>query len=113
MGARLGEDEHEDALAFLVATVWEVSTRFDPQRSRCFEHYAYSICRRRAIDWYRRHYGRTRWAFSDSQYEREQPALLSLEESTDSGAGELDGSDADFAGEFEAGRLDLIRALTS
>jgi hypothetical protein len=33
MGARLGELEHEDALAYLVGTVWEASTRFDPQRS--------------------------------------------------------------------------------
>jgi hypothetical protein len=40
MGAALSEHDREDALAYLVATVWEASRRFEPSRSKCFEHYA-------------------------------------------------------------------------
>jgi DNA-directed RNA polymerase specialized sigma24 family protein len=118
MSIHLGEHDHEDALAYLVATVWEVSRSFDPGRSRSFEHYAYSICRRRAIDWFRSRY-RTRWSFSPSAqhtyagstYERQRPDLLSFDDQRS--AGELDGALSGGTGEFEAGGLDLERALNS
>jgi excisionase family DNA binding protein len=37
MGASLREHEREDALAFLVATVWEASLKYDRERCSSFE----------------------------------------------------------------------------
>jgi DNA-directed RNA polymerase specialized sigma24 family protein len=112
MSAELNELDREDALAFLIEKVWDASRRFDPERGWSFSTYGYRLCRRRTIDWYRRHYGRTRWTFSSGyEYERERPTVLSLEASADSGGGELDGAFGYLAGELEAGRLDLERAL--
>ena len=55
--ATLNGQEFEDALAYLVAVVWESSVKYDPRRSSSFSQYAYRICRLRLTDWYRARYG--------------------------------------------------------
>jgi DNA-directed RNA polymerase specialized sigma24 family protein len=116
MGAVLREHEREDALAFLIATIWEVSLSYDPRRSKCFEHFAYSICRRRAIDWIRKHRGRTRWQWSPTAkhthageiIERERPDILSLDGPERS---ELEALESRGEIELADSRADLCRVL--
>lgn len=56
--AALNPADQEDALAYLVETCWELSTRYDTTRSSSFSKYAYNILQRRIIDWYRSRYYR-------------------------------------------------------
>jgi hypothetical protein len=63
------------------------------------------------VDFYRREFGRTTWQFSTWRYDRQRPDLVSLDDQRS--AGELDGALSGGTGEFEAGRVDLERALNS
>jgi len=51
--ATLNPDDTEDILAYLVATCWELSTRYEPTRSSSFSKYAYNILTLRIVTWYR------------------------------------------------------------
>jgi hypothetical protein len=84
-GAYLRSHEREDALSFLLATLWELSERWDPERAPSFATYAYRTLRLRVVDFYRQEYGRTRWQWSDTLYERERPAVFSIERETGTG----------------------------
>jgi hypothetical protein len=75
----LNPSDREDALAYLVATGWELSLTFDPERGVPFDSYAYSILSLRVTDWLRKDEGRTRWQFAGHTYERERPKVLSLD----------------------------------
>jgi DNA-directed RNA polymerase specialized sigma24 family protein len=76
MGATLRHDDHEDALSYVIAAVWQASLKYDPERSISFSTFAYQLSRRRTIDWFRGRYGRTRWTFGDGyQYDRERPNI--------------------------------------
>jgi hypothetical protein len=109
MGSRLREHDQEDALAFLVVTIWEASLKYDPARCSSFSRYAYQLSRRRTVDYLRARFGRTRWQRKDRLHERTTPELVSLD---GPGGSELDGALTESSWEFEAGRLDLERALT-
>lgn len=65
-GLRLPWWQHEDLVAELIGTAWELSTRHDEARfPGQFPAGAYRLLRLRVIDWIRKTEGRTRWAFSE------------------------------------------------
>ena len=70
-GAHLRRDLYEDALAYLVATAWELSTVYDPELGPSFSTYCYRLLRRRLVDWYRSTFGDSRHA--------PRPELVSLD----------------------------------
>jgi hypothetical protein len=90
-------DDFEDALAYLLATCWELSVAYDPARDarRDFASWAARILDRRVYDWARARYGRTRWSFREHEREpgptdgvrrrrprslvRERPLVVSLD----------------------------------
>jgi integrase len=47
MGATLRHDDHEDALSYVIAAVWQASLKYDPERSISFSTFAYQLSRRR------------------------------------------------------------------
>lgn len=60
MRATLNPTDHEDALAYLIATAWELSLRYDPNRGWSFSKLAYRTLRLRVPDWYRQRFTDTR-----------------------------------------------------
>jgi DNA-directed RNA polymerase specialized sigma24 family protein len=69
--ARLEITQHdaEDALAYLVETAWELSTKEPRQWHTSFSGWLTPLLRLRIIDWQRQRYGRITWTFRD--YERD------------------------------------------
>jgi DNA-directed RNA polymerase specialized sigma24 family protein len=82
--ATLPPCEFEDALADLITEAWILSEQFDPARTSSFSTYAFRLLKLRAADGARRKY-RTRWVFKDRVYERERPAVFSLDAETGMG----------------------------
>jgi DNA-directed RNA polymerase specialized sigma24 family protein len=111
MGASLREHERDDALAYLIATVWEASLKYDPERFLSFSTFAYQLSRRRTIDWFRGRFGRTRWSLSNGyEHDRERPDIYPLEAALD---GELEGALGGGQGHFADDRSpDLLGVLT-
>jgi DNA-directed RNA polymerase specialized sigma24 family protein len=107
--SRLSLDHHdrEDLTAYLIATCWELSLRYEPGRTS-FSTWATTTLRLRVIDWNRARNGRTRWQFSGHTYERERPRLVPLDaelvDTLPTGTGDpaLD-SDPDLGGILDAG----------
>lgn len=92
----LNASDREDAVAYLVATAWEIAEfHFDPLRGVRFESHLQSILSFRVTDWLRADEGRTRWQFATHEYVRERPVILSLD-----GPGGSGGSD-----DGDSGRL--------
>jgi DNA-directed RNA polymerase specialized sigma24 family protein len=110
MGAHLREDDQEDALAFLVATIWEASLRYDPAHCSSFSRYAYQIARRRTVDFIRLRNGRTRWQSKDRLHERASPELVSLD---GPGGSELASPVGASPFELADSRLDLARVFNN
>jgi hypothetical protein len=81
-GLDLRPHQRDDLLAFLIATAWELSLRYEAGRgsTTSFTGWATTNLRLRITDWFRQEYGRTRYSFSDRKYERPQPQLLSLDD---------------------------------
>lgn len=78
--SKLNPADTEDALAYLIATAWELAEfHYDPKRGGRFDSYAYSILSFRVTDWLRGDEGRTRWQFATHTYEPERPTVLSLD----------------------------------
>ena len=74
--AFLNPTEHEDALSYLVAEAWLLSTRYDPERgTQTFSTFAYRILWKRVPSWYRQRFGDTRY--------RGPVALVSFDEEID------------------------------
>jgi DNA-directed RNA polymerase specialized sigma24 family protein len=61
MGARLGPNDLDDMVAFLIGEAWELSGRYDPDRGASFAKYAYDLLPKRAISWYRKRFRDTRY----------------------------------------------------
>jgi hypothetical protein len=81
-GFALSHHEREDLSAYLVASAWELSLRYDrgdPQYSPRFALYAKGILGRRAVDWNRKRLGRTVWKFKDRTYERPRRELVDID----------------------------------
>jgi RNA polymerase sigma factor (sigma-70 family) len=71
--AYLNPTEYEDALSYLVAEAWVLSTRHDPEKGTAsFSTYAYRILWRRVASWYRQRFGDTRY--------RVKPTWVSLDD---------------------------------
>ncbi len=67
-GAYMNPAMYDDALSFLVALCWELSERYDPSKGLSFSTYATRIMMLRVTDWYRDHFG-------DSRYSGSRPTL--------------------------------------
>jgi DNA-directed RNA polymerase specialized sigma24 family protein len=78
---KLSWHEREDLEAYLIATAWELSTRYEPG-AISFSTWATTTLKLRTIDWYRACRGRTVWKFADTTHERARPELVSLDERT-------------------------------
>src|SRR5512144_1257928 len=74
--------DHEDAIAYLIETAWELSVEYRTG-GMAFSAYATYTLKRRLVDWQRRQYGRTRWSSPSYVYERPRPHFLPLEHRPD------------------------------
>jgi Sigma-70 region 2 len=63
----LREHDHEDAVAYLIQTCWQLSQRYDPERGWSFSKWAYNILRLRVVDWYRQRFYDQRFGPADQQ----------------------------------------------
>ena len=77
-GLELSFHEREDLLAFLIATCWFLSTKYEPG-GMAFSTYATYTLKLRIVDWQRAKKGRSKWQFKDSTYERPRVQLVSLD----------------------------------
>ena len=110
LGARLRPDLHDEALCFLLEAAVRADRSYDPSRG-AWEPFLRWKLQTGVVDFYRREFGRTRWAFRDFVHERTIPDLLSLDYR--GGEGELDSAFAREQSEFEAGDIDLRRILAN
>jgi RNA polymerase sigma factor (sigma-70 family) len=88
-GTRLSHTDFDDLASFLVAAVWRMAERYDPERSSSFEAIVRNRLGNRCTDWLRSHAGRTRWQFGDHTYERELPRPVSLDAPTSADGGSI------------------------
>ena len=98
--------EHEDLLAFLVETAWELSLSYEPGDLSFppnFSTYANTILSRRCFDW-KRGQGRTRWQFANRTYERTLPVFTTLDDRPDN-ADSTSTVDVDRVRQLDLGRL--------
>jgi DNA-directed RNA polymerase specialized sigma24 family protein len=111
-GAYLRPDQRDDCLAFLLATAWELSERWEPGRGGVsFATYCYRTLRLRVVDWHRQEYGRTRWKFAHGTHVRDRPDVLSLD-ADHPGRDRLDASLSSREGDLADDRSpDLTRML--
>ena len=80
-GLELNFHEEEDLLAYLVATTWELSLRFERGVIRKdFGCWATVTLKRRTTDWVRAKRGRTVWKFAGRTHTRERPTIISLDD---------------------------------
>jgi hypothetical protein len=76
----LSHHEAEDLHAYLVASAWEISLRFEPGRGVYFSRYAAPRLRNKSVDCIRKERGRTRWVFSGGRvHERKRPEFVPLD----------------------------------
>src|SRR5262245_61360915 len=76
---KLTDSDLESLVSYLVVSVWRLSERYDSARSSSFEAIVRGRLSNRCVDWIRQQRGRTRWQFSDRQYERDIPRPISLD----------------------------------
>ena len=105
--ASIPSRDHEDAVAYLIETAWELSLGYDSEQMRRFSVWAGYVLRQRLVDWERRQYGRTRWVFADRVYERPRPILLSYEDLRTHNSGH----NHSFRGEKESSATDSERGM--
>jgi DNA-directed RNA polymerase specialized sigma24 family protein len=70
--------DREDLLAYLIAELWILSTRYEPG-GISFSTWAGHTLRQRTHDWKRQRYGRTTWQFKDRTHTRTLPTLVSID----------------------------------
>lgn len=77
------QQRFQDCLAFLIATCWELSSKWGSEGS--FRAGAGTILAARIIDWRRQPVqgGRTRFQFSDRTIDRPRPVMVPLEDRLD------------------------------
>lgn len=110
--AHLQPADRDDLVTYVVAELWRISVKFDPDRSAVsFSTHAYRLAGARCVDWYRLRFGRTRWQFGDGTvHARERPVPLSLDRVAADGHRLVD-SLADRAGDGEEDRSTVIAGL--
>jgi hypothetical protein len=77
-GLRLSVEDREELHIYLVEECWRLSLKHDAKRGVFSVWVGYAL-RRRAVDWQRSRFGRTRWQFKDRVYERPRVELVSLD----------------------------------
>jgi hypothetical protein len=108
-GGVLSDQDHEDAMSYLLARAWVLYVKFDPwheaTHKRSFSTFLYRrIYSYEVVNWYR-------LRFKDGRYNRDDPVVLSLDHDAD---GELSGLDElvpDGQGDPADSLLDLRRVL--
>ena len=94
--------DREDAVSYVVATVWELSNRWDRERGISFSTYSHRIAKLRIVDWYRKR-------FSDQRFGGDTRRNIDFAVSLDAAAdGSADGDPlghtiAGGTGDFAAG----------
>jgi hypothetical protein len=82
-GVELRYSEHEELLAYLIETAWELSLEYRPGIIRKgFSTWVGITLSRRITDW-QRSGGRTKWTFHDRIYERTLPQFVPLDDRQD------------------------------
>jgi hypothetical protein len=77
----LSYHERESLHSFLISETWRLSLSYKPGIIRQgFSTWARIKLHQRSIDWTRKEFGRTRWQFAGSSYERERPSLVPLDD---------------------------------
>ena len=76
---RIDRQDHEDLLSYLIATCWELSTRYKGDGKR-FSAGAGTILALRIVEWKRERYGRTRYRFKDRSYDRVPPSFVYVDD---------------------------------
>jgi hypothetical protein len=113
-GLTLSYHDREDLQQYLLAECWRLSLKYEPGRgsTKSFAGWATTNLRLGVIEWQRQRFGRTRWKFRDSTYERKRPTIVSLDDdSGDDRMGEaLGGSGLDDDGDRVADQLRLLGA---
>jgi RNA polymerase sigma factor (sigma-70 family) len=64
-GATLNPDDKEDALAFLIATAWELERSFREDVGIAYSTYCFRMLRLRLVDWYRDRFRDARYGGRD------------------------------------------------
>ena len=80
-GLGLDREDREDLQQTLLLAVWQLSLQFDVAAGKPFGPFATTVLRRRLVDWQRQRFGRTRWQFKGSVYERPRPEFVPLDDS--------------------------------
>lgn len=76
----LAQHQCDELCTYLVSEIWRLSLRYEPGRGNVtFASFAYRTASLRVTDWLRLEFGRSRWQWADSSYERERPELVSLD----------------------------------
>ena len=60
-GATLSPHDREDALAYLVATAWELERSFNENLGLAYSTYCFRMLKLRLVDWYRATFGDSRY----------------------------------------------------
>lgn len=60
-GAHLTPQDKEDALAYLIATAWELSRSYDKKLGPAYSTYCFRMLKLRLVDWYRMTFGDARY----------------------------------------------------
>jgi len=111
--AALPAAEVEDLMAFLLATIWELSERFEPAKDRRgvdgFASYAGRILDRRVTDWHRSRFLDGRYATEDER--RNFVNALSLDSPAEAGGDPLGATLPDGRSDFENGRAPACGGL--
>jgi DNA-directed RNA polymerase specialized sigma24 family protein len=103
-GLNLSFHDREDLEEFLLAECWRLSLRYQPGGPKDFDGWAARILRVRVVDWQRSRFGRTRYRYSNPDWNRDftPPSFVSydgLDESLATGPGDpADDCDPAFAG---------------
>jgi hypothetical protein len=77
---RLSAQDEEEFHTHLIESAWELSLKHDPARGAFSVWVGYAL-RRRAVDWQRTKFGRTRWKFAGRIHERPRTQVVSLDDS--------------------------------
>lgn len=66
--AHLTPQDKEDALAFLIATAWELSRSYDRKLGPSYSTYCFRMLKLRLVDWYRTTFGDARYGGGPIQH---------------------------------------------
>lgn len=80
-GFKLTSDQRDELLLQLLADTCRLSDRYNPGTGT-FSTLAGGVLPKRAVDWYRKEFGRTRYSFKGTVVEHAKTVLVELDERT-------------------------------